>query len=478
MMKRFLPVSVVLFFVASCGLKKDISETAEVRIPEKFIDSLTAQSVSIPSWKEFFSDQNLIRLIDTALVRNFDLMIAMQRIEAARAGVKRAKGELLPDLNANVGAGTRKYADYTMDGVGNWDTRQSPNLVANPDRMLPDPIPDFYLGLSSSWEIDIWGKLRNRKRAALARFLATEQGKNLIQTALVADVALAYYELMLLNRKVLILEENILLQQQALEMVRVQKITGDVDQLAVDFFEAQLLNSQGIELRTRYAIREVEARLCILLGQFPQPITVTPFNGVLPQLQLLSTGVPSDILKRRPDILQSERELMASRADLRAARLAFFPSLNISGALGWQAFTASLLLETPGSVAYQLLGGLTQPIFNRNALKAQLMQSKAEQKQAYLNYHKTIVGAFTEVYLLTLQSDFVERAYTLKSRETELNRNAVTISRELFVTGKASFLDVITAQRNALNADLELIDVQYERLENRVRLYRSLGGGW
>ncbi|HRE96139.1 MAG TPA: TolC family protein [Flavobacteriales bacterium] len=184
------------------------------------------------------------------------------------------------------------------------------------------------------------------------------------------------------------------------------------------------------------------------------------------------------MLKRRPDILQSERELMASRADLRAARLAFFPSLNISGALGWQAFTASLLLETPGSLAFQLLGGLTQPIFNRNALKAQLMQSKAEQKQAYLNYHKTIVGAFTEVYLLTMQSDFVERAYTLKSRETELNRNAVTISRELFVTGKASFLDVITAQRNALNADLELIDVQYERLENRVRLYRSLGGGW
>ncbi|HRE96140.1 MAG TPA: TolC family protein [Flavobacteriales bacterium] len=265
MMKRFLPVIVVLFFVASCGLKKDVSETAEVRIPEKFIDTVAAQSVSIPSWKEFFSDQNLIRLIDTALVRNFDLMIAMQRIEAARAGVKRAKGELLPDLNANVGAGTRKYADYTMDGVGNWDTRQSPNLVANPDRMLPDPIPDFYLGLSSSWEIDIWGKLRNRKRAALARFLATEQGKNLIQTALVADVALAYYELMLLNRKVLILEENILLQQQALEMVRVQKITGDVDQLAVDFFEAQLLNSQGIELRTRYAIREVEARIFIFL---------------------------------------------------------------------------------------------------------------------------------------------------------------------------------------------------------------------
>jgi len=265
------------------------------------------------------------------------------------------KGIRLPDLNANISMGARKFGEYTMDGVGNYDTRFSTNL--NSKQQLPKVIPDYIIGLQSNWEIDLWGKLKNRKKAALNRFLAGEMGRNLVLTSTVAEVASAYYSLLALDSEQRIYLENIALQQRALDVVRILKQTGQANQLGVEIMEAQLLGSQEKEVEVVQRIIEAENTLNFLLGRFPQPVIRS--NDLLnkPLPTLVKSGIPSDMLQNRPDIAQAELELAASHADVVSAKVAFYPSLNINAGFGFQAFNAALLLEAPASIAFSGLGG-------------------------------------------------------------------------------------------------------------------------
>jgi NodT family efflux transporter outer membrane factor (OMF) lipoprotein len=447
-------------------------------MPARFptVSSPDSASVATLPWREFFGDKNLIGLIDTALQANPDLRTAIQRIEIARASLQVQRGALLPTINGVASAGVEKFGDYTLNGIGNYDTNLSPNIEGR--QRIPNPTPDFFFGLRSSWELDIWGKLRQRRKAAYLRLLATEKGRHLVETSLVAEVARLYFNLLGLDNELSVLNKNQLLQERALEIVKIQKRAGRANELAVQQFTAQLLRTRSLEAETQQRIVASENELNRLLGRYPQRIT----RG-LPILQQplpaqVQAGLPTTMLLRRPDVQQAELEMVAARADVAAARAAFLPSLTLTPFVGVNAYRASVLFNTPGSLAYGLLAGLSGPIINRNGLKADYRRSAAEQQIAYNDYQKAVQTGFEEVTTNLRGLGNYQRVFELQQQEVDALNKAVSISDDLYKANYASYLEVVTAQRNVLDAELNLTNTRRQQFLLLIDLYRALGGGW
>lgn len=425
--------------------------------------------------RALFTDPNLTALIDTALVRNPDLRITLQRIEVARANYGISQGALLPTVDAVATAGVDRYGRYTLNGVGNYDTNLSDNVTGA--SRIPNPTPDFFVGLRSSWEADIWGKLRNRRRAAYTRVLASEEGRNAVVTALTADIARLYYTLLTLDGELEIIRDNIELQRQAVELVEVQKLAGRVTELAVQQFRAQLLNTRSLEGRVRQQIIEAENQLNALLGRYPQPIVrgQSIREQQLPPSVL--AGIPAQLVRRRPDIRQAERELEAANVDVAVAQADFLPSLRLTPYLGASAFRPEVLLN-PASIVAGVLGGLAAPVFNRRLLKGNLAISAARSREAYYAYQRAILTGVSEVVSSLRGLENYRAVADIQTQEVAVLRQAATTSDNLFGTGYATYLEVITAQRSVLNAELDLINTQRDQFLSLVDLYRALGGGW
>lgn len=468
---------IIVILLGSCKIKQEIPQNRPMlSMPQNFRAVNDSTAFELPTIKAFFSDTTLVALIDTALNNNFDLQMTLQKIEMARAGVRFTQGLGKPDLTGNVIVGQRKFGDYTIDGVGNYDTRFSTNIDGK--QQIPNTIiPDYYVGVQSSWELDLWGKLKSQKESALARLLASESGKNLVVSDLVAQIASNYYDLLILDNELDILEENIILQERAVEITSVLKQSGQANQLGINLLNAQLLSSKALKIDVTQEIIEIESVINFLVGRYPQSIQrpKVAWAKVIPPK--LAAGVPSSLLENRPDIKQAELELLATKANLFTAKAAFYPSLNLTGGLGFQSFKALLLLN-PASLAFNTFGGLTAPLANRRQIIADLMSSKADQKMAYVNYQKVIVNSFTEVYN---QLNFIQNAnemYNLKNQEVDVLRQSIATSSELFRSGRATYLEVITAQKNSLQAQIELINLKKRQYRGVIGLYKSLGGGW
>ncbi|WP_228713486.1 TolC family protein [Arundinibacter roseus] len=446
-----------------------------LQAPRTFLERMDSSSVGGMTIRNFFTDSYLVALLDTALIRNPDLAVAQQRIAQARADLQERSGALWPTVDAEISGGVRRFGEYTMDGVGNYDTNFSDNI--NPDQRMTNPLPDYFVGARSTWEADIWGKLRTRRKAAYLRFLATENGRQLVQTTLVADIARLYYELLTLDNQLEIIQRNAVLQQQALETIIIQKEGGRANELAVRQFAAQLLNTQSLEIQIRQQILEIETRINTLMGRFSQPIVRG--NPILDQKlpQSIGVGIPAEMLRRRPDVQQAELELKANQEELQAARLSFLPSLNITAYTGLNAFRSAVLLN-PGSLAFGLLGGLTAPILNRQALRANQNRAQARSLEALYSYNKTILEAYQESALLMGTIDNLKKISALKTQETSELQQGVSISNDLYLAGYASYLEVITAQRSVLSAELEQTTIRQREFSALIDLYRSLGGGW
>ncbi|MGV3600527.1 MAG: efflux transporter outer membrane subunit [Dyadobacter fermentans] len=465
----------ILITVSGCKLTQPVEQRARIKTPETFAGQADSTGVASLQWKTFFNDQHLVALIDTALQNNLDLKMAVQRIEMARTNIMIAHGAMLPSVTGDVSGGGRKFGDYTMDGVGNYDTNFSSNL--DDDRRLPAPfLPDYFLGLRSSWEIDIWGKLKNQKKAAYTRFLASEKGRQAIVTGLIAEIARSYYELLALDTELDIIQKNIDLQESAVETIKMQKEAGRANDLGVQQLTAQLLNTRSLEYEVRQQVVEIENNVNLLAGRFPQPVTRSSAMGqAVPQS--ISAGVPAQMLRRRPDIQQAQLELLANYSEQQAAQLALLPSLNITAFLGFNAFKSNLLFSS-GSLAYSALGGLTAPLINRKALKAGQKRAEAASLEALYAYNKSVLTGFSEVSTSLKKLENTREIGELKRQEVEVLQQAVVTSQDLFLTGYASYLEVITAQRGVLQEELNLTNVQKEQFLALVELYRALGGGW
>lgn len=467
---------VVAWGLQSCKTSDQLILKTTESLPQHYTQDHDTTVEKLASWRNIFFDSALVALIDTALVNNYDVRAAFQKVEIARSGVQYYRGARLPEINASAAAGIRKFGDYTMDGVGNYDTQFSPNI--NSKQQIPNPLPDYFLGFQSSWEIDLWGRIKNKKKAAAARFMASQFGKDLVVTNMVAEVANTYFELMAVDEELRIIEDNIELQQKALDVVTVQKDAARANELAVELLQAQLLSSKSVRVEALQKQIAFESKLSFLCSWYPRNIPRDTALSNVPMVNILHTGVPSNLLKNRPDIRQAEMELVAAHADLQSARMAFYPSFQLNAALGLQSFNAHLLIETPASLAYNVLSGLTAPLINRRKIKSDLMNAKAEQKHAYIGYEKTVVNGFVEVYNAISEIKNTRDLYELKKQEVEVLKKSVVTATELFKAGRANYLEIIVAQQNALQSQLDLVHYRKKQYTAIVNLYRSLGGGW
>ncbi|MEY2916308.1 MAG: hypothetical protein RIS73_22, partial [Bacteroidota bacterium] len=260
-------VIVVLFTVfASCKLPSAINAPAMKLLPGTYNGSTDTVNVAKINWRTFFNDSNLNKLIDTAIKSNPEVMIALQEIEIARNNTSIKSSELLPSVMAGGGLSLEKVGRYTSQGAGD------ASAEITPGKIVPENLTDMYFGLKTSWEIDIWGKLRSAKKAAFAKYLSTVEGKNFVLTNLVAEVANSYYELLSYDNQLEIIQQNIQLQKEQLAIAKVQKEAAVVTELAVKQFEAQVYNSQSLEYEVMQKIAENENKINFLLGRYPQKI--------------------------------------------------------------------------------------------------------------------------------------------------------------------------------------------------------------
>ncbi len=424
-------------------------------------------------WKR---DSLLVQLIDSVLVRSNDIKIGFLETAASRADFVYQRGLRMPTVGGVVQPSLRRFGKYTMDGVGNFDTKFSTNITR--EQIIPENLPDLLIGVQSSWEWDIWGKLAKRKKASALRYLATESGQQWLITSLVAEVASAYGQLIALDKEMDILKANIDIQRKAFELVKVQKEAGVVNESAVQQLEAQLLNSRAQEGDVLQQITVLENQVRYYLNKPGAVIKRSPFPFQCSLDSSLFAHVQIDQLERRPDIRQAKLNLSAAFESKESAKLALKPSVVLSGILGVQGFQPAYLFQLPASMAYQLLGGITTPWLNRSAISADILRTDAQWKVQDLAYQNALIQGYLEWDTQVKSLGYLQRQSQLKEREVLLTKGAINTVGTLFLTANASYLEVLTAQQNALRSELELLEYSRKRWTHAIQLYRVLGGGW
>lgn len=468
---KYTVIAIVLLAVGGCKMFKVPLKTENRTVPASYNSSVDTTNSATINWRKYFADASLVALIDTALKNNQELNITLQEIEVARNEVKARKGEYLPFAGIQAGAGLDKAGRYTRNGA------VEENLEIKPGKKFPEPLGDFAIGAVFSWELDIWKKLRNAKSAAAARYLATVEGKNFMVTNLVSEIANSYYELVALDNQLQIIQKNIEIQENALQMTKQLKDAAKVSQLAVNRFQAQLLNTQNLQYDIQQKIIETENRINFLTGRFPQPVVRNSgaFNSFI--FDSISSGIPAQLLQNRPDIRKAEQELAASKLDIKVARANFFPNIKISASVGFQAFNPAVWFN-PASLLYSIFGDLFAPLINRNAVVAAYKSTRAKQIQAVYNYEQTILKAHTEVVNELSGINNYTNSYNTKAREVEILTQSISVSESLFKSARADYMEVLLTQREALESKMQLIEIKQKQLRAEINVYKALGGGW
>jgi NodT family efflux transporter outer membrane factor (OMF) lipoprotein len=463
--------AVLVAALASCAPAMPEVHVKQVALPSAFDGAAAGHSIASIDWTAFFADSHLNALIGEALHGNFDVQLALQRIELARANLLQLSGGRLPQVSLAAGAGMRKYARYTVDGAGNVGTEIAPG------EPIPTHVPDLYLGVQASWEPDLWHRVSSAKGAARVRVLATVEAHHLVITNLIADVATTYYSLVALDETARVLAETIAHQSQALDIMRVEKQAGRTNELAVDQFAAQLAGTRALAEHAQAETRGLELELSVLLGRAQATIERDPAALSQP-VPPLAAGVPSDLLRRRPDIREAELEVRAARLDVAAARAAFYPHLSISADLGYEAFDPRFLFRTPASLAYSLVGGLVSPLINRRGIEAAFRTATAAQVSAMVTYQSVVLRGFADAASALSNLQHAAAIVDEQQQKKAALADSVAAANDLFEAGKATYLDVLLAQQQTLQADLELIAARRDQQIAKVRLYKAVGGGW
>lgn len=471
-MYKYILIGLLGVSMAACKVPGIVSTPAHNTVPASYGNAADTTNISNISWRSFFTDKNLVALIDTALKNNQELNITLQEIEIAKNDIRFRQGLLLPKVGARVGIGVEKVGRYTSQGAGDASTDITPG------KEVPDALMDYTAAAYANWEVDIWNKLHNAKKAAVTRYLSTVEGKNFMLTNLVAEIADSYYELLSLDNQLQIVRQSIDLQKNALEIVKVQKEAARATELGVQKFQAEVLKSQSMEFDIMQRIKETENKINFLLGRYPQeiPRDSSSFQTLVPAT--VSAGIPSQLLANRPDIKQAELDLAAAKLDVRVARAEFYPSFEISAAIGFQAFNPTYLVKFPESLLYSLAGDLAGPLINRSAIKAEFYNASARQVQAMYNYERSILNAYLEVSTQLSNISNLQKSYDVKLRQVEALTRSTDIANDLFKSARADYFEVLMTQRDALEARLELIETRQQQLGAVVSVYRGLGGGW
>jgi NodT family efflux transporter outer membrane factor (OMF) lipoprotein len=435
-------------------------------VPDTFSGLSDTRNSGLIPWRDFFEDPHLVALVEAALQNNQELNIAIQETVVANAEVMARRGEYLPKVGFGVGAGTEHVGEFTSQGQSDKLTGLSPTLQ------------NYQPALYASWELDVWGRLRNLANAASHRYLASIEGRNFMVTRLVAEIASNYYELLALDRQLQVITDNIALQQQALELAQAQFQAGLATSAAPTRFEAQLRAFQSSQYAIQQRIVETQNQLNFLAGRFPEPIDRASTDFLDQQPAAMAIGVPADLLANRPDVRQAELEITAAGLDVQAARKAFYPALGIGAVVGYQSSDLTKLVNTPDSLLFGALAGAAAPLLNRKGITADYYSANSREMQAVLHYERAVLNAFVEVSNRVSLTRNLSQGYGLKQQQVNRLTQAVDISTELFNLNRADYLEVLTARRDLLEAQQELVEMKQQQMVATVTLYQALGGGW
>ncbi|HSH87905.1 MAG TPA: efflux transporter outer membrane subunit [Methylophilus sp.] len=470
---QWMVAGAVSLMLQSCAIPLINTKQADTTLPTHYQEAVAPAGNSAEvSWKTFFDDEHLISLIDIAVANNKEVNMMAQRISVAQNEIQARRGEYLPFVGIGASADKEKVGEYTRNGA------VEESLKVKDGKSFPRFVGNYQFGLTASWELDVWQKLRNATKVAVTEYMASIEGKNFLVTNLVAEVANAYYELVALDNEAETLDQNIKIQQNALEVVKQLQIYARANSLAVRRFEAEVKKNQSRQFVLKQQIVETENRINYLLGRTSQPITRSSVHFMDMQPKMVEAGVPSELLANRPDIRQAELELSAAKLNISVAKANFYPSFSIRAGLGFQAFDPKYLLNMPQSIMASLGGDLVAPLVNRNAIEAQYKSASAMQVQAAFDYEQKIINAYMEVANQVSNIDNLDKNYQLKNKQVEALTQSIDVANQLFKAARADYMEVLLTQRDALDAKMELIETKQQQVSAVVNLYRSLGGGW
>ena len=419
-------------------------------------DSLSSANVS---WRNIFTDATLQGHINKALSNNLDVRVAMQNVASAQAYLKQSKAAQLPTLS--VGANYTRSTN-SINAMGGMGERTYNNL--------------WDITGAASWETDIWGKLSAQRRASYASYLATVEAQKAVQSEVVATLATAYYQLLMLDEQKKVLEQTIDFRQKSLETTKSLKEAGSTTEVATKQIEALVYNAQAQLVTIGNSIWALENTICVLLGEEPHAIERTTLADQQFPTEF-KQGYAAKLLQNRPDVARAELSLRNAFELTNVARAAFYPTLTLSARGGISSTELDTWISAK-SIFANFVAGLAQPILNRRQIRTQYEVQQIAQETALLNFKKAVLSAGKEVsdamQNFSTQTEFIE----LKTKEMKAYQEATDYSKQLFDSGMVNYLEVITAEVNRLNAELSVANAQFTRMQYGITLYKALGGGW
>lgn len=463
----------LLMTIQACAIPKPTLKTPDAKLPKVYSPGERDRTnTAYIEWSEYFDDPKLLTLIEIAVSNNKEVNILLQKIKTAENEIQARRGEYLPFVGIGAGVETEKVGKYTRFGA------VDESIPIIDDEENPEAMNFFEIGLVASWEIDIWRKLSKASKVAVLEYMTSEEGRNLLVTQLVAEVAQSYYELVALDNHLWNLEENIRLQEKGLEVIKQLVKFGRANSVAQKRYEAELNKNRSQLYEFGQQIVETENRINFLLGRLPQPVarSSTDFMRVTPKV--IDEGVPAQLLKNRPDIRKAELELSAANLNIDVARANFYPSLAIKASYGFESVDSGHLFLSPESTAWSLVGEITAPLINRRAIMAQYKNADAKQVQAVYEYEQAVINAYREVANMLSNIANLEKQYQLKSNQVSALSESIDLVGQLFTAARADYSEVLMTQRDALEAKMELIELKQKQIAGGVDLYRALGGGW
>lgn len=454
----------ILLTALSCAPAVTLTKE-DRKLPDEYLGLGRGDTTTIASlkWTEFFPDTVLQKHINTALENNYSFRIAMERVRIAAAELGAARKAYFPTAGATAGAGAERFGRYTMDGM---------DMSG-----LPDPYTDYRLGLSFNWEIDLWGRLTQKKRAALHRWEASCEAVRLAQSYIIQEVANNYFRLIGLDYFRDVIEEYISDTEKSCALTAELKASGEETQLAVDQFNARLYRLKGLLLSNEAEILATERALSLLMGVLPRNIERISFDRLQQMHFRTEIGVPAELLLHRPDILIAENELEAAKCDTEAARRAFFPTLTLGASGGFNAFDAAYWFTSPASLVFNLAAGITAPVFQAGKIRAGWENARSRQIIALNNYFEVVLAAYQEVVGVVTELEITRQRQALKENEMKSYKKASENATELFHLQYASYLEVLSAEEKYFDCRLDYMELQMTYCRLIVDLYRSLGGG-
>jgi len=465
--KEILVSSVVVVSAVSC-MPKLALDKVNPELPETFKYTATADTASVADleWRQFFKDPILQSLIEKGIKNNYDLQIALKQVASSQERLLQAKYMQYPDISFGVSGQISRPSKNSMNG-------QSLNLFLGQSH-----VEDYNAAFNLSWEADIWGKIKNQQEVSRVQYLQTYEASKAIQTQVVAAIAQGYYNLLMLDKQMNVAKSNLELSKNTLDVTEKIWKGGETTSLGVQQAKARTESTELLISQLEQNIAIQENALSILVGENPAKITRTIEMSDSSLPQNISAGIPAAMVSRRPDVRQQELVLLESNSIVGIAQASMYPALRITANGGVNSFKIDNWFQIPASLFGSVLGGITQPIFQKRQLKTDLNVAKIQREKNVLAFRQSVLNAVGEVSDALVSNESLKVQEIKASEQVATLKDGIKSAELLYKGGMANYLEVITAQANSLQAELNLASIKRERLSSIVDLYRALGGGW